>query len=148
VAPADPRDPRDPGTRALLRRAVVEHARTERRRVHPPALHLGTPGRRVARLDLADLGPGHADPGLRADVVAALRVQARPLDADALVWLTRTGGLERQDVDGAWLLAARTAYAEAGVAPPLFVVVDRRGWRDPVSDAGRTWTRVRVPAGG
>lgn len=139
-------DPLDPRTRALLRRAVVDHARGERRRVHPPALHLGVPGRRVERLDLADLGPGHTDPGLRTDVVAALRVRARPLDAEALVWLTRAGGLERQDVDVAWLLAARTAYAEAGAAPPLFVVVGRRGWRDPVTGAGRTWTRVRLPA--
>lgn len=152
MAPADPPDPpgpldpREPGTRALLRRAVVEHALTERRRVHPPALHLGVPGRRVERLDLADLGPGRADPGLRVDVVAALRVRARPLDDRAFVWLTRTGGLEQQDVDGRWLVAARAAYAEAGAPPPLFVVVDRRGWRDPVTGAGRTWARVRLPA--
>jgi hypothetical protein len=124
-------------TRTLLRRAVLDHASEERRRVHPPALHVGVPGGRVASLTL---DPGEpTDPGLRADLVAALRVRAGD---DGLVWLTRAGGLELQDVDACWLSAARAAYAEAG-APLDFVVVNRHGWRDPRSGLGRTWARLR-----
>jgi hypothetical protein len=131
-------------TRALLRRAVLDHVSRERRRVHPPVLHVGVPGGRVAALAL---DPGEpTDPGLRADMVAALRTRAA-VD-EQLVWLTRTGGLELQDIDAAWLSAARAAYAEAG-AELEFVVVNRHGWRDPRSGLGRTWARLRprrVPA--
>jgi len=81
------------------------------------------------------------DPGLRTDVVAALRVRAGA-QPEQLVWLTRSGGLELQDVDAQWLAAARSAYDEAQ-APLTFVVVNRRGWRDPRSGLGRTWARVR-----
>jgi hypothetical protein len=134
------REPLSEHTRALLRRAVLEHAARERRRVYPPVLHVGVPGDGVA--SLAVLAAEPTDPGLRTDVVAALRVHAgvRP---DQLVWLTRSGGLELQDVDAHWLAATRAAYDEAAV-PVAFVVVNRRGWRDPRSGLGRTWARVRV----
>ena len=112
-------------TRLLLRRAVHDHALGERRRAYPP----GTPTCRTG------------DPGLRTDVVAALRVRAGP-DPDQLVWLTRRGDLALQDVDSLWLSAARTAYAEAE-CELAYVVVNRRGWRDPRSGLGRTWARVR-----
>ena len=59
-----------------------------------------------------------------------------------LVWLTRPGELDLQDVDAAWLAAARTAYAEAA-APLTMVVVTRRGWRDPRSGVRREWKRLR-----
>ena len=74
--------------------------------------------------------------------MAALRVRAgvRP---DQLVWLTRTGGLELQDVDARWLAATRAAYDEAS-ASLAFVVVNRRGWRDPRSGLSRTWVRLRA----
>jgi hypothetical protein len=127
-------------TRALLRRAVHEHAASERRRTrYPPVLHVGVPGGRVASLDLADAEP--TDPGLRTDLVAALRVRAGAAP-DHLVWLTRGGDLALQDVDAHWLAGARAAYDEAQ-APLSFVVVNRRGWRDPRSGVGRTWARVR-----
>jgi hypothetical protein len=127
-------------TRALLRRVVLEHAAHERRRVYPPVLHVGVPGDRVTCLEVGTAEP--TDPGLRTDVVAALRVHAgvRP---DQLVWLSRSGGLELQDVDARWLAATRAAYDEAG-APLAFVVVNRRGWRDPRSGLCQTWARVRV----
>jgi hypothetical protein len=127
-------------TRALLRGAVLEHATLERRRVYPPVLHVGVPGARATSLAVDSAGP--TDPGLRTDVVAALRVRAGA-HPDQLVWLTRSGGLELQDVDAQWLAATRAAYDEAG-APLGFVVVNRRGWRDPRSGLGRTWARVRV----
>ena len=86
-----------------------------------------------------------SDPGLRTDVVAALRVRATQGasgDDVPMVWLTRTGALELQDVDARWLAAARAAYDEAG-APLAFVVVNRHGWRDPRSGLSRTWARLR-----
>jgi hypothetical protein len=136
-------DPLPPRTRALLRQAVHEHARGEPRRVPPAVLHVGVPGGRVADFSLAVAEP--ADPGLRTDVVAALRARlgAQP---DQLVWLTRAGDLAFQDGDALWLSAARAAYAEAQ-AELAFVVVNRRGWRDPRSGLGRTWARVRPSRG-
>ena len=127
-------------TEVLLRRAVLEHAAAERRRVYPPVLHVGVPGDRVASLAVGTAEP--TDPGLRTDVVAALRVRAG-VGADQLAWLTRSGGLELQDVDARWLAAARAAYDEAR-APLAFVVVNRRGWRDPRSGLSRTWVRLRA----
>ena len=127
-------------THALLRRAVLAHAAHERRRVYPPTLHVGVPGDRVACLAVATAEP--SDPGLRTDLVAALRVRAG-VRSDQLVWLTRSGGLELQDVDARWLAATRAAFDEAQ-APLTFVVVNRRGWRDPRSGLSRTWVRLRV----
>jgi hypothetical protein len=126
-------------TQMLLRRAVREHAIGERRRTLPVVLHVGEPGNRVARLRLDGTEP--TDHGLRTDVVAALRLRAGAR-ADDVVWLTRGGGLELQDVDARWLAAARAAYAEAQ-ATLVFVVVNRRGWRDPRSGLAQTWSRVR-----
>ena len=127
-------------THALLRQAVLDHLAGERRRVYSPVLHVGVPGGRVASLPVGTAEP--SDPGLRTDIVAALRVRAGAR-ADQLVWLTRSGGLELQDVDARWLAASRAAYGEAR-APLTFVVVNRRGWRDPRSGLGRTWARLRA----
>ncbi|MDN4173122.1 hypothetical protein QWY28_09230 [Nocardioides sp. SOB77] len=125
----------------LLRRAVLEHARGERRRVHLPLVHVGVPG--GAERVLAVRPEDRLDHALRADAVAAMRAATRrALGSEPLVWLTRTGPLELQDVDAAWLAAARTAYAEAD-AVLVMVVVNRRGWWDPRSGAGRTWQRLR-----
>ena len=132
-------EPLTPRTRVLLRAAVRAHVTDERRRTHPPALHVGVPGGRVASLVLDPAE--ETDPGLRTDVVAALAAAAGA-DPDRLVWLTRLGDLELQDVDARWLAAARAAYAEAR-APLRFVVVTRRGWRDPRSGLTRTWVRLR-----
>ena len=133
------REPLDPAVGALLRRAVLDHATGERRRAHPPVLHVGRPGDRVARLEIE---AGEAfDPGLCADVVAAMRSGTRGA-AGPMVWLTRAGDLQLQDVDARWLSAARAAYAEAG-APLVLVVVTRHGWRDPRSGVSCTWRRLR-----
>jgi hypothetical protein len=136
-------EPLPPETHALLRRAVHQHAAGERRRGYPPVLHVGVPGGRTASLDLAGAEP--TDPGLRTDLVAALRFRAAAAPGH-LVWLTRPGDLDLQDVDARWLAGARAAYAEAGAAL-VFVVVNRRGWRDPRSGLGRTWARIRPPTG-
>ena len=115
-------DPLERRTGALLRRAVLAHVSTERRRVHPEVLHVGVPGGPVATLSLDAVEP--SDPGLRTDVVAALRVRATQDgaadDGEPLVWLTRSDGLDLQDVDVRWLTAARAAYDEAG-APLSFL---------------------------
>jgi hypothetical protein len=120
----------------------MDHAAGERRRVFPAVLHVGVPGGRIASLEVGAAEP--ADPGLRTDVVAALRVRAG--GGSPLVWLTRAGGIELQDVDAQWLAAARAAYAEAG-EPLLYVVVNRRGWRDPRSGLSLTWARLRARTG-
>ena len=133
----------EPLTRSLqgtLRRAVLEHAVSERRRTFAPLLHVGAPGGPQALFAATPLPV--TDHALRTDVVAALLRRTSDLDG-RLVWLTRPGGLELQDVDAAWLAAARAAGAEAGV-PLTMVVVTRRGWRDPRSVAGQTWKRLRA----
>lgn len=134
----------------LLRRAVLEHATAERRRHHVPILHVGTPGRPH---EVFALVPGEpTDHALRADIVAAMRrseerttgpTTAPAAGAFRLVWLTRSGDLELQDMDADWHAAARQAYAEAG-AELRFAVVNRRGWHDPCSGVRREWSRPRT----
>jgi len=133
---------REPLTRSLqrtLRRAVLEHAASERRRRFAPLLHVGTPGGPQALFAAAPLTV--TDHALRTDVVAALLRRTSAVDG-RLIWLTRPGDLELEDVDAAWLAAVRAAGAEAGVAPTM-VVVTRHGWRDPRSGAHQTWKRLR-----
>lgn len=144
------REPVSAPLHQALRRAVLEHAVSERRRVFAPLLHVGTPGGPQAlfapdapgtRRDAH--GPDRLDHALRTDVVAAM-LRRHPASSPApLVWLTRAGELCLQDVDAAWLAAARAATAEAGV-PLTLVVVTRRGWWDPRSGATRTWRRLRA----
>jgi hypothetical protein len=117
-------------------RALVTTAGTRRRL--PTTVHVGEPWgeRRVVR------DPGDLDEGLCVDLVT------RALDglADltrACTWLTRSGPLGLTDADAAWLAAARAAFARHGLELPAFVVLNRTGWVDHVSDARRTWSRVR-----
>ena len=129
----------------VLRRAVVDHATAERRRVYPPLLHVGWPG---VRGEVFAAEPGDRfDPALRSDVVAALLRSARlrPPTAGAvpMLWLTRSGTLEVGDLDRAWLNAGLRASAEAGLGL-TFVVVTKHGWRDPRTGSHREWRRVRA----
>lgn len=141
---------------ALLRRAVLEHAVTERRRWHLPILHVGIPGQPHQLFAITPDEP--TDHALRADVIAAMRArQLRrahragvPESRDEpdeggplLVWLTRSGPLELADIDADWFAAARHAFAEVG-APLHFAVVNRHGWRDPATGGGREWRRLRA----
>lgn len=155
--PATSAGPPDRRLAALLRRAVLEHALTERRRSHLPILHVGIPGQPHLLFAITPDEP--TDHALRADVVAAMRArQLRPAyradlpegraeprepGGPLLVWLTRSGPLELADVDAAWFAAARHAFAEAG-APLHFAVVNRHGWRDPATGGGRQWRRLRA----
>jgi hypothetical protein len=130
---------------ALLRRAVLDHAASERRQRHVPILHVGIPGEPH---EVFALVPEEVtDQALRSDIVAAMRRQVlrhghRAGTMPMLVWLTRSGDLELQDLDAAWHAAARQAFREA--ADELhFAVVCRRGWRDLGSGALREWARVR-----
>ena len=107
--------PRD--LRAALRRAALDHALAERRRHFTPALHVGTPGGPQAVLALEP--DERLDHALRTDVVAALLSGPPASGPDPLVWLTRPGDLELQDLDAAWLAAARAASAEAGTRADL-----------------------------
>lgn len=138
------REPLSRPLHAVLRRAVADHAARERRRVHPPLLHVGWPG---GSEDVFVVGPeDELDHALRTDVVAALlhsvRRHAPIADAVPMLWLTRSGPLEVGDLDQAWLSAARSASAEAAVDLTL-VVVTRRGWFDPRTGVRREWKRLR-----
>jgi hypothetical protein len=132
------REPVDRAVRQELRRAVVDHVRTLSGRSFPPVLHVGRPGGPVRRFTVRPDDP--TDHALRTDVVAAML--GRPATVP-WVWLTRTGDLALHDLDAAWLAAASTAYAEAGLDLTM-VVVTRRGWRDPRSGVGQTWVRLRA----
>jgi hypothetical protein len=125
---------------AVLRRAVLDHTVSEPRRSHPALLHVGVPGgsEEITAADQDD----DLDHALRADVVAALLQRARRPGFVPLLWLTRAGPLELQDVDVQWLASARTASTEAGIGLTL-VVVTRRGWADPRSGVRREWKRLR-----
>ena len=141
-------EPLPPGLHALLRRATLDHATTERRRWFPPRVHVGVPGgsARVHAVRAED----RTDHALRTDVLAAMlaAVPAGVVRGDEgrrrtpLVWLTRPGELDLQDVDAEWLAAALAAGAEAG-RDLTMVVVNRHGWRDPRSGLSRTWVRLR-----
>lgn len=126
----------------LLRQAVREHAAAERRRRHVPILHVGIPGEPHEVFAIVAGEP--TDHALRADIVAAMRRKAerRAPGGPALVWLTRPGDLELQDLDAAWHAAARQAYGEAEAAL-CFTVVNRHGWHDPGTGARREWVRAR-----
>jgi len=132
------RPPISPGLHRLLRRAVLDHGTSEPRRVHPPLLHVGVPG--SVEAVFADAEP--TDHGLRCDIVAAMCRRTSRGSMAPLVWLTRTGDLDLQDVDVRWLASARAAYAEAGQVL-LMVVANKHGWRDPRSGASRQWVRLR-----
>ncbi len=134
------REPVDRVTALVLRRAVLDHVRAERRRWFPALLHVGLPG---GAEEVFAIDPDEPlDHALRADVVAALLQRGRRRGAVPLLWLTRPGPLELQDVDAAWVSGVRAAGAEAGVALTL-VVVTRRGWVDPRSGVRREWKRLR-----
>ena len=133
-------DPLPPDLHAALRRAALDHALSERRRLFTPALHVGSPGGVQAVLALAS--GERLDHALRTDLVAALRHRVAGEVPAPVTWLTRPGDLALQDLDALWLAAARAAWAEAGASLTL-VVVDRHGWRDPRSGLTRTWRRLR-----
>ncbi len=144
-----PFGPAVPACRArVLRGLVLQHVRAEPRRRFPALLHVGLPdGPETARpgRDPAD------DHALRVEVLAAMlrRVgglpeqRGLPVAADPLVWLTRTGALELQDLDAAWGAATRATCAELAMPPVPLVVVTRAGWWEPGTGSGRRWRRLR-----
>lgn len=156
-------DPLPPEWRRTLRTAVHDYALHEPRRCPPPLLHVGHPGGTEVLvpatvdhpLPADEQAPDHA---LQTDLVATmLRRVARewtrlgttagaragsPSIPGPLVWLTRAGDLDVQDVDLSWLAAARAASAEVE-ADLTMVVVNRHGWRDPRTGTEVRWQRVR-----
>ncbi|NGZ99931.1 hypothetical protein G5V59_05855 [Nocardioides sp. W3-2-3] len=100
--------------RRVLRGAVHQHARTERRRRFPTVLHVGIPGgldrtfevRPEVDLDLA----------LRVEIVEAMARHSIDTGAVPLVWLTRMAG-DTDTEDLAWAAAVGHAAGEPGRAP-------------------------------
>jgi hypothetical protein len=124
----------------LLRRAVLDHATAESRRLYRPVLHVGVPGGSETTFEPGEDEPD--DQALRVDVVEAMVRRVGRLPGAPLVWLTRPGPLTTQDLDLRWLSATTTAAGELGVALRM-AVVDRRSWRDPRTGVGREWQRLR-----
>ncbi len=131
---------------ALLRRLVLDHVTTEHRRVFPSVLHLGRPGRPDSAALTEPAVPGRRttydalDDAQRCDVLEAVLRRAK--DDEDLTWLTRPGVLDLEDADAAWARAVSAVAGETG-RPLRFVVVTRKGWRDPRSGVGREWRRLR-----
>ena len=139
------REPLDPDLRRTLRRAVLDHALSERRPRYRPLLHVGLPGAPHPVVPAVAEAPEAAyDQAVRVDVLAALlaRAGSSPAGSSPVVWLTRCGERSVQDLDVAWLAAARTACAEADVDLTM-VIVDRHGWRDPRTGVQTHWRRLR-----
>jgi hypothetical protein len=132
------REPVDRAVQRLLRRAVLDHASSEHRKVFPPVLHVGLPGGRARRFEIDEV----LDHALRVDVVEAMLRPAVERGVVPMLWLTRRGAEGRHDVDGRWSAAVHAAGGELGLALGL-VVVTRRGWHDPRTGVGRTWKRIR-----
>ena len=131
-------DPLSPVIEKRLRRAVLDHTATEHRRSFLPLVHLGIPGgREVAHAHRED---EPTDPWLRADIIHSMR--RRVGVPDPIMWLTRAGSTEIEDVDLRWLAAARQAFREID-APLTYVVVTRNAWVDPRSGMSRRWKRLR-----
>ncbi|TQL69141.1 hypothetical protein FB381_3043 [Nocardioides albertanoniae] len=131
-------EPVSPTLERRLRRAVLDHTATEHRRSFLPLVHLGDPGGKEVAHAHRDDEP--TDQWLRTDIIHSMRRRAGV--PDPIVWLTRGGDLEIEDVDLRWLAAARQAFGEIG-APLTFVVVIRNAWLDPRSGAWRRWKRLR-----
>jgi hypothetical protein len=128
-------EPLSLGDRRVLRTAVLQLARSDRRRHIPPVLHVGVPGGPTTTV----VDDPEWDHGLRTEIVGAvLRARRDP----PWVWVTRSGPLSLQDVDAAWLGPATAAAHERG-ADPAYVVVTRHGWLDPRSGLLRQWRRIR-----
>lgn len=125
-----------PEVQRVLRAAVLLAA-AERRPRLPATLNVGVPdGPTTTVVD----DPAW-DHGLRTEIVgAALRAREDP----AWVWVTRSGPMDLQDVDAAWLGPTLAAAAERGVELG-YVVVTRHGWSDPRSGVRQEWKRIRRP---
>jgi hypothetical protein len=124
----------------LLRRAVLDHASNESRRLFPPVLHVGVPGGTTACLEIDADEPD--DQAVRIDVVESMVRRVGRVPGTPLVWLARPGPLTVQDLDLHWLAASAAAAGELRVGLRM-VVVDRRSWRDPRTGVGREWQRLR-----
>jgi hypothetical protein len=133
-------EPLTPALTRVLRRAVVEHAASTDRRDCPTVLHVGFPGGAQRTLELDPTWV--LDLALLVDMIEAATRTHLARGKVPLLWLTRAGKSAVTTEDLLWAAAVRAASTELGVALDL-VVVTRKSWRDPRTDAGRTWQRQR-----
>jgi hypothetical protein len=129
---------------AGLRLVVHRLRRAERRRIFPPAVHVGPLDRPVSvAIDPGGRGrPDVYDDGLRCDLARRLLEHAEPEGCGG--WLTRVGRPEPHDLDALWASALARAFLEAGLEPAFLVVVTKQGWYEPRGDRRRTWQRLRI----
>lgn len=129
---------------SVFRAAVIDFKEATPRGRAPVSLHVGVPGRAVARHVVERGQP--LDQALRTDISAALLQRTAAAAGHRWAWLTRSGSLALHDADVAWSAAWYAACAEAEVDVP-FVVVTRTGWRDPRTGVVRQWSRLRRRSG-
>ncbi|KAA1416309.1 hypothetical protein F0U44_18440 [Nocardioides humilatus] len=132
------REPIDRTVQRLLRRAVLDHATNEHRKLYPPVLHVGVPGVRSRQFEIE----APLDHTLRTDAVEAMLRPAVGKGVVPLLWLTRRGDTEPHDVDAEWSAAVQAAGGELGLTLGL-VIVTRHSWHDPRTGVSRTWKRIR-----
>lgn len=131
--------------RSMLRTAVLEHARSERRLLFPAQLHVGTPGAFRVSTPIAE---APSDFGTRVDLVHAMVRRAETAGVSTAtripwVWLTRSGAATTDNLDLSVMAPTMHAFAEAD-QPLTYVVVTRRGWHDPRSGLQHSWKRLRA----
>ncbi len=160
AAPLPPVDRIDPVDLAF-RSEVTRLRSSERRRLFPLGLHVGTPGGPVRRLEVPWPAPADLDQGLRFDLADALvddlvdswpvdswpvdswPVDSWPAGSGTWGWVTRPGVPEVHDCDLAWLSAVSRALGARQLPMAGFRAVTRTGWLHVLSGEHRTWKRLR-----
>ncbi len=125
-----------------LRLAVFALRSGERRRRFPPTLHVGRPG--GSAMTYVEQSGEPLDPGLRAEIAAALLSRALLEEESPAAWLTRVGSPDPHDLDADWLAPVRRAFDEAAVLPRCVAVVTKQGWYDPWRGERVVWDRLRI----
>ena len=149
AAPLPSADPADPADLAF-RSEVAQLRSSERRRLFPLGLHVGSHRGPVRRLTVPWPAPADLDHGLRFDLADALvdalvddRVDSWPAGEETWAWVTRPGVPEIHDCDLAWSSAVSRALAAHRLPMAGFRAVTRTGWLDVLTGEHRTWKRLR-----
>lgn len=126
----------------MLREEVGRLRLRESRRVFDASIHVGELGGPRTGFVVAARDLPVMDVELRVDVVGRLLEDTPPSWQTA--WLVRPGTPEPHDVDLQWFSAVGVAFAMHDRPLDGCYVVTRAGWRDVVTEEGRTWVRLRL----
>ena len=129
-----------------FRSEVSQLRSSERRRLFPLGLHVGSPGGVVRRLEVPWPAPADLDQGLRFDLADALiddLADSWPVGREPWAWVTRPGVPEVHDSDLEWLSAVSRALGAHQLPMAGFRAVTRTGWLDVLTGEHRAWKRLR-----